>query len=87
MNKVFTSRTSTTPLTSDELARAANEITKRKPFTRFDFEGENSRLAGTGHCECAGDGEFVLLPANDPDVIEGGKRYMQCRKCGCWSHL
>jgi len=28
-----------------------------------------------------------LLPAEDPAVVEGGKRYMQCRVCGGWSHL
>lgn len=52
------------------------------------FSGEmKERISGKGHCDCLGNGEFILLPVDHPDVIEGGKRYMQCRKCGCWSHL
>ena len=45
------------------------------------------RTQGSGHCNCNGDGVFVLLPENDPDVLGGGKCYMQCIKCGGWSHL
>lgn len=44
------------------------------------------RIQGN-HCDCYGNGEFVLLPKDDPMVKEGMKRYMRCRKCGCYSHL
>lgn len=47
---------------------------------------ELSRITGNA-CYCNGDGVFDLLPKNDIAVIEGGKRYMFCRKCGCSSHL
>ena len=50
----------------------------------FDMK---ERISGKGHCDCYGEGEFVLLPVDHPDVIEGQKRYMKCRKCGCFSHL
>lgn len=86
MNKVYKDK-SKTPLTPAELATAANAITKRKPFTSFDFDGPDSRIQGAGHCDCEGEGEFELLPVNHPDVVDGKKRYMICRKCGCYSHL
>ena len=73
-------------LTPWELARAANAITKNKPFHAADFTGPNSRLNGN-HCDCGADGDFVLLPTTHPDVKEGCKRYMQCQRCGGWSHL
>ena len=74
-------------LSPKQLADAANAITKNKPFKPSDFDGPDSRIQGTGHCNCNGNGEFVLLPIAHKDVQEGGKRYMQCRKCGGWSHL
>lgn len=43
-----------------------------------------SRLSGA-HCDCNGDGEFELLSLDE--CLEGGKRYMKCRKCGGVSHL
>lgn len=75
------------PLTPAELAVQANAITRNKPFKPSDFAGANSRIQGAGHCDCGGNGEFELLPVYHSDVREGQKRYMFCRKCGCWSHL
>ena len=86
MNQVFM-RGSHTPLTPEQLANAANAITERNPFFPVDFQGPSSRIQGTGHCACGGNGEFELLPPSHPDVKEGQKRYMICRKCGCYSHL
>lgn len=83
MNKVFRTEDGTIPLSNDELAYEACLI----PYCRLTSLDYPGRIAGEGHCRCRGNGEFVLLPIDDPDVQEGGKRYMQCRKCGCWSHL
>lgn len=58
-----------------------------KYFGRIMPGEMQKRISGTGHCNCCGEGEFVLLPVNHPDVIEGQKRDMICRKCNCWSHL
>lgn len=50
-------------------------------------EYDMSRIEGE-HCNCgAGRGEFELLPKNHEAVVEGGKDYMVCRKCGYTSHL
>lgn len=86
MNQVF-KQGSTIPLTPQQLADEANIITGRRPFSASDFTGSNSRIQGAGHCNCDGNGEFELLSIWDPDVQASGKRYMQCRKCGGWSHL
>lgn len=71
------------------------------PFTEEMFvphEGDKQnpyRLSGN-HCDCGCDesaigkpsnGEFELLPLNDTSVREGGKAYMKCKRCGCYSHL
>lgn len=89
MNKVYYNELMHNPMSAKELAEAANRILPKPVLTEWDFDSANpkNRLNGKGHCACAGDGEFVLLPENDPDVQSGGKRYMYCRKCGCWSHL
>ena len=89
MNKVFKDKNTAIPMTPKELADAANKICKGNPFRAWDFAPANinSRIGGNGHCDCCGNGEFVILPENDPDVQSGMKRYMQCRKCGGWSHL
>lgn len=76
----------TVPLSPVELAMEANAITKKRPFGAWDFRGADSRIAGV-LCDCPDGGEFELLPKDDPDVIEGGKRYMRCRVCGAFSHL
>lgn len=77
MNKVYYTKRSTKPLTQYQLL---------KESVFFLDERGMSRLEGS-HCKCNGNGEFVLLPKENKAVIEGGKRYMKCRKCGCWSHL
>ncbi len=89
MNQVFLTRTDKRPMLPRELAKAANALLPKPVLTQWDFSSLNpdNRLGGDGHCNCGGNGEFVLLPLSDPDVQEGKKRYMQCRKCGCWSHL
>ena len=86
MNIVF-KKGSNTPLKPGELAREANAITRNKPFTPDMFMGPKSRIAGSGHCACGGNGEFELLPLYAAEVKEGHKRYMFCRKCGGFSHL
>ncbi len=67
------------PLTPLQLSRETHF-----QFGLFGFPG---RISGSGHCACTGGGHFELLPEDDPDVVSGGKRYMQCRICGGWSHL
>ena len=74
-------------LTPLAMATAANAVEGRPIFRPNDFQGENSRIAGKGHCMCKGNGYFKLLQLSHPDVQEGRKRYMQCMVCGCWSHL
>lgn len=72
-----------------------------KPFTENMFvahenDKQNPYRLGGNHCDCGCDetsvgkpsnGEFELLPLTDTSVREGGKAYMQCKKCGCFSHL
>lgn len=81
-------------MTCSELAKWANTVHqiaggKGNPFTENMIP---ERLKGD-MCSCGTDsngislGEFVLLPLFDESVREGGKAYMQCKKCGCWSHL
>ena len=87
MNQIYLMG-SNMPLSPQQIAVQANVLhPKTKPFTAADFSGEKSRISGNGHCDCSGDGEFELLPASHPDVREGQKRYMICRKCGAYSHL
>lgn len=73
---------------------------KGNPFTPEMFvphEGcvDKFRLSGY-HCNCGCDenspgtptlGQFKLLPLNSIEIKEGGKAYMQCIKCGAFSHL
>ena len=81
-------------MTNKEIADWANEMHriaggKGNPFTKKDFP---SRLKGK-MCFCPVDekgistGEFKLLPFYDDAIKEGGKAYMICQKCGCYSHL
>ena len=76
-NRVFY-RGSRVPLMPKQLAIEAG----------FNFQEPDypARISGR-HCDCAAGGEFELLPKDDPAVVEGQKRYMQCRICGGWSHL
>ena len=87
MNKIFL-EDGKTEITDDARALIyALGFNSNKYFGRI-FPGEmKERIQGKGHCDCCGDGEFVLLPVTHPDVVEGQKRYMICRKCGGWSHL
>lgn len=59
----------------------------RKFYGRISTGEALQRIQGKGHCNCFGEGIFDLLPVDHPDVIDGQKRYMICRKCGCYSHL
>jgi hypothetical protein len=78
INKVF-HKGGSIPLTPKELAEEAGRF-----FTESDYP---YRISGR-QCECRNGGEFELLPKDDPSFASsGGKRYMQCRKCGGWSHL
>ena len=68
------------PLTRKQLADEAGFNIRESDYP--------ARISGSGHCGCKNGGEFELLPKDDPAVTEsGGKRYMQCRICGGWSHL
>ena len=84
-NRVYANPYSDVPMNTKELIYALG-------FDSNRFEGRitpaemEKRLFGT-HCECKGEGEFVLLPLNDEMVEEGQKRYMKCRKCHGYSHL
>ena len=82
MNKVYNNINDTTPLTLKQLKVEAGF--KDRNGNLYEYDG--SRITGN-MCDCRGNGEFVLLPKDDPAVIEGGKRYMECRKCGMFSHL
>ncbi len=75
-NRVYIKETDTTPLTPDEIAKIAKCNTTAK-----DYE-KGGRLEGD-LCHCLGNGEFIICPNN----VEGDKVYIQCRKCGGYSHL
>ena len=75
-NRVYTKETYTIPLTHNAIAEIAKCNTTAK-----DYEN-GGRLDGDLCC-CLGNGEFVICPDN----VEGDKVYMQCRKCGGYSHL
>lgn len=77
-NLVFKDKKAKKPMARHELAKAFGPAMGEL----YDM----SRLEGN-HCDCNGNGEFVLLPLNSKAVREGGKRYMKCRKCGLHSHL
>lgn len=80
MNRVFENNIELKTAEELEAAYYANYPgLKRYPYDLERLEGEL--------CDCKGEGVFDLLPASDMGVIEGGKRYMQCRKCGRFSHL
>lgn len=77
-----------------DLAKWANTVHKLAggkgdAFKVSDFP---ERLKGY-HCSCGitedgySAGEFELLPIHSEEVREGGKAYMQCIKCGGFSHL
>lgn len=87
MNRVFLPDGKTEITDNNRALVYAMGFDTNKYFGKI-FPGEmQERIQGKGHCDCFGDGEFILLPKNHPDVIDGQKRYMKCRKCGCYSHL
>lgn len=81
MNQVFY-KGRKSPLTNSELAEADSLYGLRKKQLPYD----ETRLQGN-MCECNGDGEFIISRTRTPDMDDGGKAYMQCRKCGRTSHL
>lgn len=72
-------------MTQKELTQAAHVFLPAKSKYR-DEPYDLSRLNGD-HCDCCGNGEFVLLPLSHEAVQSGMKRYMICQKCGGISHL
>ena len=83
------------PMTPEELANWANTVHALANGTGLPFTPDlfpNERLKGH-HCNCGvteeglTKGKFELLPLHSEEVREGGKAYMQCKKCGGWSHL
>ena len=78
MNKVFLHEQDIYPLTPEGLAMAARELNEDVRITTSDYP---ERITGN-HCNCLGNGEFVLQPAE-----KGQKRYMRCRICSGYSHL
>lgn len=89
-------------LAARDIARWANKAHRQSGgkgnvFSGIDFINSTLPCNGErlkGHmCDCGVDennisnGEFILLPLNDEAVIEGGKAYMKCKKCGAYSHL
>ena len=80
INKVFYKGCGDIPMTYKQMAKEAG--------FNFSLSDYPERISGNGHCRCKNGGEFILSPKYDPAVKEsGGKRYMQCRNCECWSHL
>lgn len=64
-----------------------SQLCKASGFKGITEEEMAERLVGD-HCACGtNNGEFTLLPLDSVEVRDGGKRYMICRKCGCYSHL
>ena len=84
-NRVYATPMSNTPLTLTELRYEFAFCNEEKAKMLTDVEMAE-RINGD-LCNCCGEGEFDLLPLNNEDVMEDQKRYMKCRKCGCWSHL
>lgn len=81
MNKIYKNKDDVIPLTPVALAFEVTDIGMRA--TAEDYP---KRIEGA-HCNCNGNGEFVLLPKDVLYVVTAKKRYMQCRICGGYSHL
>lgn len=75
-NRVFLNEHDIEPLSPYALSAIAKCHT-----TAEDYKA-GGRLDGN-LCFCNGNGEFVICDDNE----EGDKVYMQCRKCGGYSHL
>ena len=85
MNKVYESK-SNKPLQIIQIVYRAQKARETANATLADYVGEKNRLAGR-MCNCNGNGEFELLPAEDPMVSESGKALMFCRRCGRIANL
>jgi len=72
-------------MTIEELTHAFHAFTP-KTSKYYGGKYDMSRLEGD-HCDCRGNGKFVLLPLLDECVQSGQKRYMVCYICGKYSHL
>lgn len=85
MNKIFNEHGKELK-TAKDLANAFHNAysVAQKNITNEDYDVK--RVEGA-MCNCNGNGVFDLLPLDDEAVVEGGKRYMVCRKCGYYSHL
>ena len=80
-------------MNANELANWANAVCRKgsvkAPFQPSDYP---ERLKGH-HCDCGVDengytkGVFTLRALTSEDVKDGGKAYMICEVCGCYSHL
>lgn len=80
-------------MNANELANWANAVNRKAggkgPFMPSDYP---ERLKGH-HCDCGVDengytkGIFTLRPLSSEEVKDGGKAYMICDVCGCYSHL
>ena len=80
---VFKHENSKRPMNIAELTNTFNKFHSINNGEMYD----ESRITGQ-LCECpSGRGSFVLLPLDSQEVKEGGKLYMRCQRCGCYSHL
>lgn len=99
MNKIYNTDGSG-PLTDEQIQQCTFDFFKAGHFHLHPIiknmrpsQWAEQTVQGLGHCECVENGEqmgeFVLMPMTSclPPYSEGGKWYMQCRKCGCFSHL
>ena len=73
-------------LPNDNQAMSNTDLTKYWNESGYNGDYDTNRIEGA-MCNCNGDGEFELLARDSEAVLEGGKDYMQCRKCGEFSHL
>lgn len=81
-NLVFQDDRATKPMSLFQLTKASKRKCNHPETDMYD----EARLEGA-HCRCNGDGAFILLPKGDKACVEGGKRYMTCRKCNGSAHL
>ena len=99
MPKIYRSGEELSPKEIASHANVVHQIVggKGSPFTEdmYTPNDTNYRLSGN-HCDCGCDenavgkpslGEFELFSFRSEEVRHGGKAYMICRKCGCYSHL
>jgi len=96
MNKVYASIDSRRFLNDREILNKQIKLLKAEGvqvhpyFLEVDpYVFVKERIQGSGHCDCNGNGEFILEPLEECLYKNGGggKYYMKCRKCGCVSHL